>query len=240
MDSASPAVSERKRLGAWYTPPDLVDLIVGEVVAPSFVRSVGDRPLRVLDPACGDGRFLRAVAERVSSLGADCRLVGVDVDRAAADRARREVDDAHVVVADALSRDWDGERFDLVIGNPPFLSQMAAATSRGGSSDLGGGPYADAAAEFLALASQLVEPDGGRVAFVLPQSILAARDAAEVRARYDERSEMVWSWWSDERVFDAGVFTCALAFEFDPTRTAPAGATWSHVVASRRSVPPLP
>ncbi len=234
------AVSERKRLGAWYTPPELVDLIVGEVASAAFVESIGDRPLRVLDPACGDGRFLRAVADRAAALGAPTRLVGVDIDPAATERARHAVPEADVATADSLRREWDGHRFDLVIGNPPFLSQLAAATSRGGSSDLGGGPYADAAVEFLALAAQLVEPDGGRVAFVLPQSVLAARDAAEVRARFEERAEMVWSWWSDERVFDAGVFTCALAFEFGGDRSVAAGGTWSHVVTSRGSVPSLP
>ena len=46
---------------------------------------------------------------------------------------------------------------------------------------VGGGPYADAAAEFLALAVRVVRP-GGPVGLVLPQSLLAARDAAAIRA----------------------------------------------------------
>ena len=63
---------------------------------------------------------------------------------------------------------------------------MAANTSRGGSSRHGGGPYADAAFEFLALAVRLANPDqGGRV--VLPQSILAGRDGEPVRRSVAER-----------------------------------------------------
>ena len=108
--------------------------------------------------------------------------------------------------------------FDLVIGNPPYLSQLAASTTRGGASARGGGPYADAAVEFLALAADLVDPDGGRVAFVLPQSILSARDAADVTMRLDARSTMFWSAWTGERDFDAQVVTCALAFEFGAPR----------------------
>ena len=77
-------------------------------------------------------------------------------------------------------------RFDIVVGNPPFLSQMAAATTRGGVSRHGGGPYADAAAEFLALAVAWPHPDGGRIGLVLPQSILGARDAG-ARARASRR-----------------------------------------------------
>ena len=77
--------------------------------------------------------------------------------------------------ADALAIDWGDRQFDVVVGNPPFLNQLAAATTRGGRSRFGGGPYADAAAEFLALAVALARPDGGRVGLVLPQSMLSAR-----------------------------------------------------------------
>ena len=136
------------------------------------------------------------------------------------------------------TRSWPPARYDLVIGNPPFLSQMAEATTRGGASTRGGGPYADVAVEFLALGAELVDPDGGRLAFVLPQSLLASRDAAAIRARIDERAALVWSWWSADRVFDAQVHTCVVAFEFGTARTG--SSAWSQVVTRRRGVPDLP
>jgi len=131
--------------------------------------------------------------------------------------------------------------FDLVIGNPPYLSQMAASTSRGGSSGRGGGPYMDAAAEFLALAAELVGSDGGRLAFVLPQSILSARDAGDVRRAIDERSRMIWSTWTGERDFDAQVVTCAVAFEFEASGSTQrqGDGNWSHVVTERSGIPAL-
>ena len=94
--------------------------------------------------------------------------------------------------------------FDVVLGNPPYLNQMASATTRGGSSPHGGGPYADAAAEFLALAIRLTRP-GGRVGLVLPQSLLSARDAEPIRRFIDEHAALRWMWWSDDHVFDASV-----------------------------------
>ena len=103
-------------------------------------------------------------------------------------------------------------RVDVVVGNPPYLSQLAATTTRGGSSGHGGGPYADAAVEFLALAVRMLGP-GGRLGLVLPQSILASRDAAAVRAAVDERAGIVWSWWSPDPVFDAQVLVCAIVAE---------------------------
>ena len=153
--------ASRKQRGAWYTPDDLVATIVDNVVTADFlarVRRPQRGPLRVLDPACGDGRFLAAVAARAATLGVGVRLVGVDVDRRRRTPPAPTLPGARIERADALRHDFGGERFDLVIGNPPFLSQMAAATTRGGASGRSGGPYADAAVEFLALAGELVDP----------------------------------------------------------------------------------
>jgi hypothetical protein len=230
----------RKQLGAWYTPPDLVEIVVDAVVTPEFVA---DRPapLSVLDPSCGDGRFLAAADLRITSLGSTATLAGCDLDPSAIVAARSTLPAAaDLRQANALTTPWSAGRFDLVIGNPPFLSQMATATTRGGSSERGGGPYADAAAEFLALAGELVEPHGGRVALVLPQSLLASRDADIIRGSIGDRAHMVWSWWSDRRVFDAQVYVCVLAFEFGHPEPVERRSNWSHVVTSRRGVPVVP
>ncbi len=232
--------SSRKRLGAWYTPPDLVEAVVDAVITPEFVAA-RDHRLAVLDPSCGDGRFLAAARRRIAALGATAALAGCDLDPGAVAAARAALPEgADLRRADALTTNWPPRRFDLVIGNPPYLSQMATATTRGGSSRRGGGPYADVAVEFLALAAELVDPVGGRVAFVLPQSLLASRDAADVREAIGERAQMVWSWWSDRRVFDAQVHVCVLAFEFGRTEPEDRRSNWTHVVTSRRGVPAVP
>jgi hypothetical protein len=179
------AALRRKRLGAWYTPPALVEAVVREAVFPS-ARSV-------LDPACGDGRFLVATGLPDQK--------GVDIDPS-----------TPFVHDDSLARDWGDVQFDVVVGNPPFLSQLSSLTTRGGRSKFGGGPYADAAAEFLALAVRLART-GGRVGLVLPQSLLSARDAATIRADVDARAALRWMWWSDTMVFDAQVRVWAGVWE---------------------------
>lgn len=248
-DAVAPGPEDdRKQRGAWFTPRHLVESVVEAVIDDDFVECRRHRPIDVIDPACGDGRFLAAVRDAVERRGGTVRLVGVDVDPstiAAIDPAIG----AEVVCTDALSAGWlDSVRpehgFDLVIGNPPYLSQMAASTSRGGSSGRGGGPYMDAAAEFLALGAELVNADGGRLSFVLPQSILSARDAGDVRRGIDERSTMFWSTWTGERDFDAQVVTCAVAFEFESTvpdasSTRRRDGNWSHVVTERSGIPAL-
>ena len=166
--------------------------------------------LTVLDPACGAGAFLAGVRR---ALGTSVRLVGVDIDRDAVEAARAALPDAEIILGDALTMDWGSRRFDLVVGNPPFLNQMASATSRGGSSRFGGGPYADAAAEFLALAVSLARVDSGRIGLVLPQSLLSTRDAGPIRVAVAQQATIVHAWWSPTTMFDASVRTCALVLQ---------------------------
>lgn len=187
-DASGAAV--RKRRGAWYTPHDLVAAVIAEAVFPG-ARSV-------LDPACGDGRFLAA-----SGLP---EQHGVDIDPS----TPFEHDDS-------LRREWGERRFDVVVGNPPFLSQLATATTRGGRSRFGGGPYADAAAEFLALALRLTRP-GGRFGLVLPQSLLSARDAAGIRELVSAHAALRWMWWSPTLMFDASVRVWAAVWEVGATQ----------------------
>ncbi len=180
-------VSQRKLLGAWYTPPELVEAVTAEVRR-------GFTPTTVLDPACGDGRFLAAFADSAT-------LTGIDIDPTTL-----------WTQGDSLSIDWGGQQFDAVVGNPPFLNQLASSTSRGGRSRFGGGPYADSAAEFLALAVRLVRP-GGRVGLVLPLSMLSSRDVAAIRDDVSRRAALRWMWWSTTKMFDANVRVWAGVWE---------------------------
>ena len=245
----------RKQIGAWYTPSWLVEHIVDQVVA-RLPRHLS--PVSAIDLACGDGRFLAALRDRLCD-----RVVvtGVDVDRGAIAAARTKLgDDAELVHADALGHDFGGRRFDVVVGNPPFLSQMAAVTSRNRRSDHGGGLYADAAVEFLALSLGLAQTPGSQVALVVPASMLSTRDAAPIRARALQTGALEWFWWSRSLVFaEANVRTCVFGWvagsstmstsrtfgeSLRPAATVGAEAlrrfSWASLIADQLGVPALP
>lgn len=228
-------IDVRKQRGAWYTPHVLIDILVDGVLDGFVVDTTS--PVRVVDPACGDGRLLTAVGDRIAAAGGRPELVGCDIDPVALDSiVDRRIDRIH---ADALTHDWGRVAADIVVGNPPFLSQMAAGTTRGGSSRHGGGPYADAAAEFLALATRLARPDGGRVGLVLPQSVLGARDAEPVRRAVGGSADLVWSWWAPaQRHFDASVNVCVVGLQRPATVPTPP-SVWTAVVTGPLGVPTL-
>jgi hypothetical protein len=143
------------------------------------------------------------------------------------------------------------------VTNPPFLGQLDRETTRGGRSSWGGGPYADAAAVFLALATRLARRDGGRVGLVLPQAVLATRDAGPIRTEVAADNRLVSLWLAGEPVFDANVATCIATFVRGQrpglverrvglafTAVAPvsgadlaARPTWSHLIADLIGIP---
>lgn len=170
-----------------------------------------------------------AAAEAAIVARHDC-VAGVDVDPVAVELCRAALGVAaadRIVRADALawpaggSDGWAGFRarvgagvgFDLVVGNPPFLGQLASATARTPTTTVAlrerFGPalaaFTDPAALFLVLALEQARPDGGLVALLQPRSVLAARDAAAVRRRVLEEAELSHLWVAGQRVFAADV-----------------------------------
>lgn len=96
--------STPKEFGTYYTPPHVVQSLVAWATA-----GATDAP--VLDPACGDGRFLGGLSD----------AVGIDVDTTATATAR-SLTSAEIVTGDFFL--WarsTPRRFAAVVGNPPFI-----------------------------------------------------------------------------------------------------------------------
>ncbi|MCP4807340.1 MAG: methyltransferase domain-containing protein [Proteobacteria bacterium] len=102
-------VTEPRKLGQWPTPDWLVEAVLDTVELPAQGT--------VLDPACGDGRWLEAVHRRNPAL----ELIGWDIAPQAVAAARERLGDrAELVCRSALTGD-ERNVADWVVGNPPFI-----------------------------------------------------------------------------------------------------------------------
>ena len=182
---------------------------------PSVHRPESIAALSVCDPACGTGHFLLAALRRGF---ARQRLHGIDVDPMAVELARRVLqvegqrigetareddgarphdddDAARIVHGDALLDEPLGEgRFDLVIGNPPFVDSATQCRRDRGYRASVAARYRtargnwDLAAPFVERALRLARPEGGVVSLVLARRFLTSDHAAALRALLLERA----------------------------------------------------
>ncbi len=136
---------QRRALGAVYTPAAEADLACRIAVE----RWGGDPATAVTcDPACGTGDFLAAL---VRVVGRPARLVGVDADAGALARVAVPGVQLHhgdAIVTDAARFAWGVHapaRYDLVIGNPPYVRHQSLADPFGRP-----GRYADRVAAAVA------------------------------------------------------------------------------------------
>jgi adenine-specific DNA-methyltransferase len=149
-------VSDRRALGQYMTP---------EYVRDKLLDSVELKPsLRVLDPSVGTGEFLRAAEERCPGM----MLTGWDIDTSIARIAEKNAPSASIVVRDALSH-WDGDNFDLIIGNPPYFQFDASPELREAYAPVISGRPNIFAMFFMASLSVL--SPNGVLAFVVPTSM---------------------------------------------------------------------
>jgi hypothetical protein len=228
---------QRKADGVHYTPAVLARFLVEQAIA-----ALGYVPQQICDPTCGAGSFLLAAADALAERGVavqeivEQRLFGGEIDpqagalaqdslRAWAEQRIGRVAGSRlcpqIAVGDMLLRtpeSWVGRSpkgWDLVIGNPPFLSQLATRTSRSSAvreavqqrfGDIG--VYADSASLFLLGALDMV-CEGGVVVMVQPQSFLATRDTAAVRSSLLGSAKLRGIWASEAEFFEASVRVCA-------------------------------
>ena len=246
---ASFSAPARQEAGAHYTPAPLAAGLVERALDGRATPKVGD-------PACGGGALLLAAARYLAARGEDPvevvgRLWGMDVDPVAV--ATTEValtlwagappPPGRLVVRDALGELPSWPPLDVVVGNPPFLSQLDGVTARGPEAAarlryrFGDAvrAYTDAASLFLLVACELAAEDG-RVALVQPQSVLAARDGAGVRAAVSERGRVAEVWIPPLPGFAASVDVCVPVIDLGVPESLD---TWSAPLARANGVPPV-
>lgn len=169
-------------LGQVFTPPAIVDCMH------ALVRNSG----RVLEPACGDGAFLRHFPD----------ALGIEID------PRHAPPGAEVMNFFELAKD---EFFATIIGNPPYVRYQEISP---GTRRLAGDSVLDKRANlylfFIEKCIRHLEP-GGELIFITPRDLLQATSAVPLnRLLFAEGTITDFIDLGDSRLFDGATPNCAI------------------------------
>ena len=178
----------QKLRGGYYTPLDLATFIS------KWINDL--EPGRVLEPSCGDGAFFQAMAD----IGGfkDSEVVGFEIDRLEARKAARRAKELDLPNVNVRAEDFlawaidnmkdGGERFDAVVGNPPFVRyQFLPPTFQTRAArifselDLKFTKHTNAWVPFILASMSLLRP-GGRLAMIIPAEIIHVTHAQSLRS----------------------------------------------------------
>lgn len=172
------ATSQKLR-GAYYTPPVIARFILQWGIN-------GSSDLNILEPSCGDGVFLECIANDKMLYNS---VTAVEYEEEEAMKARAiTLHDSEVVNADfhRFCLDTD-KRFNLVVGNPPFIryqyynpEQQKLADEIFKRSKLKGTKLTNAWVTFVVGCSQLLT-ETGKMGFVIPSELLMVKYAQQLR-----------------------------------------------------------
>jgi adenine-specific DNA-methyltransferase len=216
LDSDSPAVerhSPEKRHGIHYTPRELA-----RFVARRSLAQIEPRELVILDPACGDGELLMALAHEASAAGLPApHLVGIDRDENAVAVATERLEGARtasclVSCRDFLARRIDGgssdfAAYDVVISNPPYVRTqvLGAARARALGRQFGLTGRVDLYHAFVAaMTANLAE--GGVLGLVCSNRFMTTKGGLSLRTLLFARYDIAELWdLGDSKLFEAAV-----------------------------------
>jgi len=184
------SLPKKRELGAYYTPPEL-----SQVLADWAIRSTNED---ILEPSFGGCGFFESSIARLRELG--CRvpekqIYGVDIDEHAFQILNSKFinhieSEKRFIQKDFIQVDpseFLTNEFDVVLGNPPYVSMHNMTDEQRKSCDsvLRNSPFSATTMgrnaslwAFFLLHSLVFLKEGGRVAWVLPSSLLHA-DYAE-------------------------------------------------------------
>lgn len=148
----------------------------------------GRRPteeMRILDPGCGDGEFIEGVIRWCRANDAPIpQVIGVELDprrSRTAEMRFRAIGQVRILNADFLS--FESEPFDLIVGNPPYVSILELGEDEKhdfrSRFETASGRF-DLYFLFWEKALSLLKPDG-RLVYITPEKFLTVDSARPLR-----------------------------------------------------------
>ena len=172
-------VTAEKLRGGFYTPAPIASFVLKWAVN-------GNKDQSILEPSCGDGAFLRRIAEEKYEFRS---LTAIELNRAEYNKAKKiSLPNCNLINADFYKFfSKTRERFDVVMGNPPFIryqyfnkEQQLGAAHIFGRAGLKYSKLTNSWVSFV-VGSSLLLKEEGRIAFVVPAEILQVSHAKMLR-----------------------------------------------------------
>ncbi len=193
MQSESYVHSNRVNAKAqgWYPTPEYIATFLVDWA----IRNPQDE---ILEPCCGDGVFLEAIAERLTRITADSlnlnKVTGIEIDLPTANQSYSRMYDRFKMGPTIIPKGFfetlpllSLEFYDVVIGNPPFVGykyffkeERERALAYLENQGFKPSKLTNAWVPFIVAAINLLKP-GGRLAMVVPAGLFQVSYAAEIR-----------------------------------------------------------
>ncbi len=172
------ATAEKLR-GGFYTPEPIASFILKWGIN-------GSSEYDILEPSCGDGVFLEQLKENNHKFKS---VTAIEFDEIEADKSDKiELNNKYVINTDFhLYCNETAERFDLVVGNPPYIryqyfdkEQQVEAERIFKKAGLKYSKLTNAWVSFV-VGSSLLLKEKGKIGFVIPAELLQVSYAKQLR-----------------------------------------------------------
>jgi Alw26I/Eco31I/Esp3I family type II restriction m6 adenine DNA methyltransferase len=211
--------SEKIRWGQVYSPADIVSYILEKTLVPAL-SELPVSEIKVLEPACGDGRFLVGIYELLmqeyqrqgwtpaAATGniLSCQLYGLDINAQAIDFACNTLQTLtgqkpdHITCGDTLDKEafypqvpLIADFYDVIVGNPPYVTWEIDGELRAYYRK----HYCSAVKGrinlyrlFIERCLELLKPDG-YLGFICPNTYLTDRDSSILRQLLLEQTHIL-------------------------------------------------
>ena len=226
-------VTEEKSGGATYTPPALADFVATEIVRAASSDLLAKAPLRVLDPAVGEGALLSSLLEQLPGT-ARVEVYGFDTDEEAVRRSEARLRSAfptasiHLAVGDFLGHTLKSRgavppgglfeavvnesAYDLIIANPPYVRTqiMGADQAQNLAEHFGLTGRVDLYHAFILAMAEVLSPQGV-AGVILSNRFMTTQAGATVRRAILGNLSLRHVWdLGDTKLFEAAVLPAVI------------------------------
>jgi hypothetical protein len=227
------AVTKEKSAGATYTPKALADFVAEKIVE-AFKRYHVVQPLRILDPAVGDGELLVSLLRKFhDKYDLDIEVYGFELNQNELNLSESKVrqlfprllvsfkaeDFLEYVIRNFgfagyknLFGTRTSEAFDIIIANPPYVRTqiIGASQARMLAKQFGLSGRVDLYYAFIVAMAQVLKPEG-IAGIIVSNRFMTTRSGASVRHAIRRFFNLCHIWdLGDTKLFDAAVLPAVL------------------------------